>query len=210
MMRVLIADDHPVVRRGVRQTLLDEFAECEVVEARTAAELLSLVRTGVWSVVILDISLPDRNGLDVLKELRADYPRLPVVVLSMHPEDQFAVCMMRAGASAYITKESASEDLTQAVRLAMAGRRYMSPALTERLALEAVLDDSSKTPILSDREMQVLCLIAEGKNLTEISEILILSVKTVSTYRARLLEKLNIKTNADLVHYAISHGYTKK
>ena len=210
MMRVLIADDHPVVRRGVRQTLTDEFPECEIVEACTAGELMSLVRSGTWNVVSLDISLPDRNGLDVLKELQADYPHIPVVVLSMHPEDQFAVRMMKAGASAYVTKESASEDLTQAVRLALARRRYMSPALTERLALEAVLDDGSKTLVLSDREMQVLCLIAEGKSLTEISEVLILSVKTISTYRARLLEKLKVKTNADLVHFAISHGYARK
>ena len=210
MMRVLIADDHPVVRRGVRQTLTDEFPECEIVEACTAGELMSLVRSGTWNVVILDISLPDRNGLDVLKELQADYPHLPVVGLSMHPEAQLDVRMMKAGASAYVTKESASEDLTQAVRLALARRRYMSPALTERLALEAVLEDGSKTLVLSDREMQVLCLIAEGKNLTEISEVLILSVKTISTYRARLLEKLKVKTNADLVHFAISHGYARK
>ncbi len=209
MIRILIADDHPVVRRGVRQTLAEEFAGCEVVEAETAAELISLVHSGVWSVVILDLSLPDRNGLDVLKELQVDYPDLPVVILSMHPEDQFAVRMMRAGASAYITKESASDELAQAVRHALAHRKYMSAALSERLALEAVLEDGAKSQMLSDREMQVLCLIAEGKTLTEISEILILSVKTVSTYRARLLEKLDVKTNADLVHYAISHGYAR-
>jgi two-component system, NarL family, invasion response regulator UvrY len=210
MMRVLIADDHPVVRRGVRQTLMEEFLECEVIEARTAAELLSLVRSGTWNVVILDISLPDRNGLDVLKELQTDHPGLPVVILSMHPEDQFAARMMRAGASAYVNKESASEDLTQAVRLAVAGKKYMSRALTERLAMEAVMEDGDKLPVLSDREMQVLCLIAEGKSLTEISEVLILSVKTVSTYRSRLLEKLDAKTNADLVHYAFIHGYVRK
>jgi DNA-binding NarL/FixJ family response regulator len=209
MIRILIADDHPVVRRGVRQTLAEEFAGCEVAEAETAGELISLVRSGVWSVVILDLSLPDRNGLDVLKELQVDYPDLPVVILSMHPEDQFAVRMLRAGASAYITKESASEELAQAVRLAIAHRKYISPELSERLAMEAVLEDGGKSQMLSDREMQVLCLIAEGKTLTEISEILILSVKTVSTYRARLLEKLDVKTNADLVHYAISHGYAR-
>jgi len=179
------------------------------VAAETAGELISLVRSGVWSVVILDLSLPDRNGLDVLKELQVDYPDLPVVILSMHPEDQFAVRMLRAGASAYITKESASEELAQAVRLAIAHRKYISPELSERLALEAVLEDGGKSQMLSDREMQVLCLVAEGKTLTEISEILILSVKTVSTYRARLLEKLDAKTNADLVHYAISHGYAR-
>jgi two-component system, NarL family, invasion response regulator UvrY len=210
MMRVLIADDHPVVRRGVRQTLMEEFRDCEVIEACSAAELLSLVRSGTWNVVILDISLPDRNGLDVLKELQSDHPELPVVILSMHPEDQFAARMMRAGASAYVNKESASEDLTQAVRMALAGKKYMSRALTERLALEAVMEDGEKTPTLSDREMQVLCLIAEGKSLTEISEVLILSVKTVSTYRSRLLEKLDAKTNADLVHYAFSQGYVRK
>jgi two-component system, NarL family, invasion response regulator UvrY len=210
MMRVLIADDHPVVRRGVRQTLTEEFTDCEVIESPTAAELLSLVRSGVWSVIILDISLPDRNGLDVLKELQSDYPEIPVVVLSMHPEDQFAARMMRAGASAYVTKESASEELAQAVRLAMTGRKYMSPALTEKLALEAVMDDGSRSPVLSDRELQVLCLIAEGKGLSEIADVLILSVKTVSTYRSRLLEKLNARTNADLVHYAFTHGYVRK
>jgi two-component system, NarL family, invasion response regulator UvrY len=210
MMRVLIADDHPVVRRGVRQTLMEEFVECEVIEARTANELLSLIRSGEWSIVILDISLPDRNGLDVLKELQADHPHLPVVILSMHPEDQFAARMMRAGASAYVNKESASEELSQAVRMALAGKKYMSRALTERLAMEAVMEDGEKSPVLSDREMQVLCLIAEGKSLTEISEVLILSVKTVSTYRSRLLEKLDAKTNADLVHYAFTHGYVRK
>jgi two-component system, NarL family, invasion response regulator UvrY len=210
MMRVLIADDHPVVRRGVRQTLTEEFTDCEVIEAPTASELLSLVRSGVWSVIVLDISLPDRNGLDVLKELQSDHPHIPVVVLSMHPEDQFAARMMRAGASAYVTKESASEELAQAVRLAIAGRKYMSPALTEKLAMEAVMDDGSRSPVLSDRELQVLFLIAEGKGLSEIADVLILSVKTVSTYRSRLLEKLGAKTNADLVHYAFTHGYVRK
>jgi two-component system, NarL family, invasion response regulator UvrY len=210
MMRVLIADDHPVVRRGVRQTLMEEFVECEVIEARTASELLSLVRSGEWSIVVLDISLPDRNGLDVLKELQVDHPNLPVVILSMHPEEQFAARMMRAGASAYVNKESASEELSQAVRMALSGKKYMSRALTERLAMEAVMEDGEKSPVLSDREMQVLCLIAEGKSLTEISEVLILSVKTVSTYRSRLLEKLDAKTNADLVHYAFTHGYVRK
>jgi two-component system invasion response regulator UvrY len=210
MMRVLIADDHPVVRRGVRQTLTDEFADCEVVEAQTAAELMSLVRAGEWSVVVLDVSLPDRNGLDVLKELRSDHPTLPIVILSMHPEDQFAARMLRAGASAYVAKESASEDLTVAIRSAVAGRRYMSPGLTQRLALEALLEEGSKSLPISDREMQVLCLIAEGKSLTEIADALILSVKTVSTYRARLLEKLNVETTADLVHFAFSQGFVKK
>lgn len=210
MMRVLIADDHPVVRRGVIQTLTEEFTDCEVIEAQTAAELLALVRSGDWSVIILDISLPDRNGLDVLKELQTDYPHLPVVVLSMHPEDQFAARMMRAGASAYVTKDSASEELAHAVRLAIAGRKYMSPALTQRLAMEAVMEEGDKSPVLSDRELQVLCLIAEGKGLSEIADVLILSVKTVSTYRSRLLEKLNAKTNADLVHYAFTNGYVRK
>jgi two-component system, NarL family, invasion response regulator UvrY len=209
-MRVLIADDHPVVRRGVRQTLSEEFEGCEVVEACNAEELIARVRESDWDAVILDISLPDRNGLDVLKELQTDRPHLPVVVLSMHPEDQFAARMMRAGASAYVTKESASEELTQALRNALAGKRYMSPSLAERLAMEAVLEDRTKSLVLSDREVQVLCLIAEGSSLTEISEILFLSVKTVSTYRSRLLEKLNIKSNADLVHYALDHGYVKR
>jgi DNA-binding NarL/FixJ family response regulator len=211
-MRFLIADDHTVVRRGIRQILVDEFQDCEVVEAQTASELISLVRTERWDAVVLDISLPDRNGLDVLKDLKQEYPTLPVVILSMHPEEQFAVRVLRAGGVGYVPKESASEELTTAILLGLKGQRYMSPQLARRIALESVtnIKDLPAPVELSDREIQVLCLIAEGKTLAEMADVLTLSTKTISTYRARLMEKLNAVNNAALIHYAITHGYVMK
>lgn len=211
-MKVLIADDHPVVRRGVRQILVDEFDNCEVAEARSAKQLMQLVSEQEWDIVLLDISLPDRNGLDVLKDLRVEYPELPVVILSMHPEDQFAVRVLRAGGVGYVTKESASEELTTAIRMGLKGQRYLSPVLARRLALESLANHPDlPLPItLSDRETQVLCLIAEGKTLTEMAESLSLSVKTVSTYRARLMEKVKAENNADLIHFAIANGYVTR
>jgi two-component system, NarL family, invasion response regulator UvrY len=211
-MRFLIADDHTVVRRGIRQILVDEFQDCDVVEAQTAAELISLVRSERWDAVVLDISLPDRNGLDVLKDLKQEFPLLPVVILSMHPEEQFAVRVLRAGGVGYVPKESASEELTTAILLGLKGQRYMSPQLARRIALESVtnIKDLPAPVELSDREIQVLCLIAEGKTLAEMADVLTLSTKTISTYRARLMEKLNAVNNAALIHYAITHGYVIK
>ncbi len=211
-MKVLIVDDHPVVRRGVRQILVDEFDDCQVVEAHNAGQLMQLVSEQEWDIVLLDISLPDRNGLDVLKDLRVEHPELPVVILSIHPEDQFAVRVLRAGGVGYVTKESASEELTTAIRMGLKGQRYLSPVLARRLALES-LANYPELPLpvtLSDREIQVLCLIAEGKTLTEMAESLSLSVKTVSTYRARLMEKVQAENNADLIHFAIANGYVTR
>ncbi|HSQ75136.1 MAG TPA: response regulator transcription factor [Bacteroidota bacterium] len=211
-MKVLIVDDHPVVRRGVRQILVDEFDDCQVVEAHNARQLMQLVSEQEWDIVLLDISLPDRNGLDVLKDLRVEHPELPVVILSIHPEDQFAVRVLRAGGVGYVTKESASEELTTAIRMGLKGQRYLSPVLARRLALES-LGNYPELPLpvtLSDREIQVLCLIAEGKTLTEMAESLSLSVKTVSTYRARLMEKVQAENNADLIHFAIANGYVTR
>jgi two-component system, NarL family, invasion response regulator UvrY len=211
-VRFLIADDHTVVRRGIRQILVDAFDSCEVAEAQTAAELMTLVRAGNWDAVVLDITLPDRNGLDVLKDLKQERPHLPVVVLSMHPEEQFAVRVLRAGGVGYVPKESASEELTTAIGLGLKGQRYMSSALARKIALDSVanIKDAPAPVELSDREIQVLCLIAEGKTLAEMAEVLTLSTKTVSTYRARLMEKTNAVNNADLIHYAIAQGYVMK
>lgn len=211
-MKVLIADDHPVVRRGVGQILVDEFDGCEVVEAENAAHLMELVRSQQWDVVLLDISLPDRNGLDVLKDLRVEFPLLPVVVLSMHSEDQFAVRVLRAGGVGYVTKESASDELTTAIRLGLKGEQYISPVLARRLALESISNVREvPAPVkLSDREIQVLAFISAGKTLSEMADQLMLSSKTVSTYRARLLEKLHAQNNAELILYAITHGYITK
>ncbi len=211
-MRILIADDHPVVRRGVKQILLDEFPHSELREAQNGAQVLECVHAQAWDVLILDMSLPDRNGLDLIKDIKVEHPALPIIILSMHPEDQFAVRVLRAGAVGYVTKESASEELVIAVRMGLAGQRYLSPALARRLALESISipKDQPAVSSLSDREVQVLCLIAEGKTLQEIADILALSAKTISTYRSRLLDKLHADTTADLIHYAIKAGYVKK
>jgi len=203
-MRILIADDHAVVRRGLKDILTEAFGKPTVGEASGAAEALQLVRKQNWDLVILDISMPGRGGLDVLKEIKEERPRLPVLILSMHPEDQYAVRALKAGASGYLTKQSASEELVQAVKKIREGRKYISPSVAERLAF--TLEKHSEKPpheALSDREHQVLCMIASGKTVSEIAHELSLSVKTISSYRSRILEKMGMKNNAELTTYAI-------
>jgi len=204
MLKVLIADDHEVVQKGLRQILTDEFGETHFGEARTTAEALELVRKQPWDIMVLDISMPGRSGLDVLKEVKQNYPKLPVLVLSVHPEDQYALRALKAGASGYLTKDSASDELVNAVKQVCGGRKYVSRTLAEKLA--SVVGDEEKKfgpESLSDREFQVLRMIASGKTASEIADELSLSVKTISTYRARILEKLRLKTNAQLIHYAV-------
>ena len=206
MIRALIADDHAVVRQGLKQ-ILGNIPEITVAgEAISGQEVLDKVRAEAWDVVVLDISMPDRSGLDVLKQLRSERPKLPVLVLSMHSEDQYAVRVLKAGASGYLTKDSAPDELVKAIRKVVSGGRYVGSCLAERLAFE-IGADSSKLPheTLSDREFQVLRLIAAGKSVTEIAAELYLSVKTVSTYRARMLEKMNLGTTAELMHYAMQN-----
>ena len=207
MMRVLIVDDHAIVRRGLRELLSDEFHGALFGEASDARQALELLRKKEWDVALLDIALPGKSGLEVLKELKAEWPRLPVLVVSAHPEDQFAVRALKAGAGGYMTKESAPEELANAVRKVLAGGRYVSPALAERLAL-GVNQDLTRTPheTLSDREYEVMSRIASGKTVTEIAGELSLSPKTISTYRARVLEKLGVKNSAKIVQYAIRNG----
>jgi two-component system invasion response regulator UvrY len=204
MIRVLIADDHVVVRQGLKQILGDTPELLVAGEAINGQEVLDKIRAEAWDVVVLDISMPDHSGLDILKQLKAEQPKLPVLVLSMHPEDRYAMRVLKAGASGYLAKDSAADELVKAIRKVVSGGRYVSPFLAEKMAFE-VGADSSKLPheTLSDREFQVLRLIADGKSVTEIAAELSLSVKTVSTYRARLLEKMNLSTNAELIHYAI-------
>lgn len=206
-MRVLIADDHPVVRRGLRQLLADEYRSLTVGEAQDAGEALKLAREQGWDIIILDISMPGRSGLEVLRELKRERPRVPVLILTSHPEEQYAVRVLRAGASGYMTKESAAEYLIEAVKKVLEGGRYVSPKLAELLA-SSVEIDREKPPheSLSDREYNVLCLIASGKTVGEVAEELSLSVKTVSTYRARILGKMGMRTNAELTHYALKNG----
>jgi len=205
-VKVLIVDDHPIVRRGLKQILADEYKTLEVGEAQCAQEALRLVRELEWGIIVLDISLPDLNGIEVLKEIRRLCPKLPVLILTSYPEEQYAIRMLKAGARGYLTKESAPQHLIAAIRKVMRGGCYVSPSLAEVLAL-SLTGEPGRPPHeqLSDREYQVLCLIASGKTVSEIAAELALSVKTISTYRARVLEKTRMKSNAELTHYAISN-----
>jgi DNA-binding NarL/FixJ family response regulator len=206
VIRILIVDDHAIVRRGLTALLSEGFHGATFGEASDARQAVEQLRKKDWDVVLLDITLtlPGKSGLDLLKELRAEWPRLPVLVLSAHPEDEFAVRALKAGAGGYMTKESAPEDLAKAIRKVMAGGRYVSPALAEKLAL-GVNKDLTRPPheTLSDREYQVMSRIASGRTVTEIGEELSLSAKTISTYRVRVLEKLGVRNSAEIVHYAI-------
>ena len=205
-MRVLIADDHPVVRHGLRQMLEQESDVTVVGEARDGQEVMDLCGRVAWDVAVLDYQMPGKNGLELVKELRHRFPGRSVLILSMYPEDTYAVRALKAGASGYLTKESAPEDLVAAIRKVAAGGKYITPALGERLALD--LEDTRGTPtheILSDREYQIMWMIVSGKALTQIGQELGLSPNTVSTYRARILRKMEMKSNAELLHYAIRH-----
>jgi two-component system invasion response regulator UvrY len=207
MTRVVIADDHTVVRRGLAEVISDAVDLAVVGEAASGDALLGLLRGGTPDVVVLDLSMPGPSGLDLVKQLRAEYPSLPLLVLSMHPEDQYAVRVLRAGAAGYLTKEAAERDLVQAIRRVAAGGRYLTPVLAESLLAHFDTDPgASPHASLSDREFQVLRLLASGKPVSSIGEELALSVKTVSTYRARLLQKMGMKNNAELTRYAIENG----
>jgi len=206
MLRILLADDHAVVRHGVKQILADAYAGATFGEAQNAHELLEMVGGKSWDIVVLDLNMPGGNGLEALKQIKLDHPQLPVLILSMYPEDQYAVRTIRAGAAGYLNKESAPEELVQAIHKILHGGEYISADVADELVQYARHEDGQ--PLhkhLSDREFQVLCLIASGKEVKEISSELGLSAKTISTYRARLLEKMNMKTNAELTHYAIQN-----
>jgi two-component system invasion response regulator UvrY len=207
MIKVLIADDHPIVRQGLRQ-ILSGIPDMEVAgEAANAQETLEQVRVGGWDVLVLDITMPDRSGFDILKELKHEQPHLPVLVLSIHAEEQLAVRVLKAGASGYLTKENAPNELVKAIRKVVSGGKYISRGLAESLAFGLDTDsDQSRHEALSDREFQVMQLMASGKTLTEIAEELSLSTKTISTYRTRLLHKMNLETNAEIIRYAIENG----
>ncbi len=205
-MKILLADDHAVVRHGLKQILAEDFKRAAFGEARNAQEALDLVWKENWDVVVLDITMPGRSGLEVLREIKKSKPRLPVLVLSMHPEGQFAVRVLKRGAAGYMTKESAPDDLVGAIKKVLAGGRYVSPSLAEKLATYLASDAQKPAQeLLSDREFQVLRLIASGKIVSEIAKDLSLSVKTISTYRTRILEKMGLKNNAELMHYAMQH-----
>jgi DNA-binding NarL/FixJ family response regulator len=203
-MRVLIADDHAVFRRGLKETIGEAFPKVTFGEAKSAVETLEGVRVQNWDIVILDISMPGKSGLDILADLRRLRPKVPILLLSMHPEEQYARRALKAGASGYLTKESVPEELQRAVRKIVAGGRYVSATLAEKLAYD--LRNGVDVPVhelLSDREFQVLRMIALGKTVKQIADEIALSVKTVSTYRARILEKTGMRTTAELIRYAL-------
>jgi DNA-binding NarL/FixJ family response regulator len=206
MTRILLVDDHAVVRQGLRQILSESLPEAVFEDAASGGEAVRKTRESDWDAVILDLSLPGAAGLDVLKELLRLRPKLPVLVLSMHPEEQLAVRVLRAGAAGYLTKKTAAADLLRAVRKVLAGGRYLSPALAERLAAE-IRSDSQKAPheTLSDREYQVFRLLALGNTVKRISEKLAVSPQTVSTHRSHILDKMGATTNAELTQYAIQN-----
>ncbi len=206
MIRILVVDDHAIVREGLKQILGDVNDMSVSDEAAGGQEALAKIRGGEFDVVLLDISLPGRSGLEILKEIKTERPRLPVLILSMHAEEQYAVRTLRAGASGYLTKASAPDELIGAIRKVSSGRKYVSSSLAEKLALELDID-TQKPPhaALSDREYQVMMMLASGKSVKEIADELCLSVKTISTYRSRVMEKMNMKKNAELTLYAIQN-----
>jgi DNA-binding NarL/FixJ family response regulator len=206
MIKLLIADDHVLIRRGIIQTIADEPDMNVIGEAQDAQQLIDLARTTDWDLIILDINMPGRNGLEALKEVKKEYSDRPVLMLSMHPEEHFAVRAFKAGASGYLSKESPPEELITAIRKILLEGRYFSQAFTEIAVKELASGGSHPLyEFLSDREYEVFRLLASGQTVSEIANHLVLSVKTVSTYRTRVLEKLNLKNNAELMRYAVEH-----
>lgn len=205
-IRVIIVDDHAILRSGIRQILLASGSITVVAEAENAAQAIKVVRDHAADVLLLDVSLPDKTGIEVLKQIKREVPGLQVLMLSMYMEDQYAVRSIRAGASGYLCKHIASHELLTAIQTLAKGKKYITPAVAEILA-EQVNDEHTQAPhtVLSDREFQVMVMIASGHSVSEIAEKLALSVKTVSMYRSRLLEKMHLKHNADITHYAMKN-----
>lgn len=207
MIKILVVDDHTIVREGLKKILVDAPDMVVADEASNGEEVIKKVWNNDYDLILLDISLPGRSGLDVLKQLKCTKPKLPILILSMHPEEQYAVRSLRAGASGYLTKQSASNELIDAIRKVAQGRKCITPSLAEKLAFELVVD-ARKLPheTLSDREYQVMCMIGSGKTVKEVAETLSLSVRTISTHRAHILKKMKMKNNAQLTYYAIKNA----
>jgi len=206
MKRFLIADDHAIIRYAIKCILQEAFLDTQIEEVNDAEDLLQKVLNEHWDVVITDISMPGRSGLEILQQIRRTHPKLPVLVLSIHREEIYAVRVMKAGGSGYIRKDTAMQDLVRAVKDVLQGKKYIPPSIAEQLVY-SLENDSATIPHenLSDREFEIMKLLASGVSLTDISNRLSLGITTISTYRARIMVKLHLKTNADLMHYAISH-----
>ena len=207
MIKILIADDHPVVREGLKQIISETYDMVVAAEANNGQEVMDKVAKDDFDVILLDISMPVRNGLDIIEELKAQKPEMNILVLSIHPEKQYAIRVLKLGASGYLTKDSASDELIQAIRKVAKGRKYITSTLAEELAFE-LENEREKKPheILSNREFQVLCMIASGKSTKNISEDLYISEKTVSTYKTRIFQKMRMKNDAELIRYAIKEN----
>lgn len=207
MIKILIADDHAVVREGLKQIISETPDMLVTDEADNGQEVLNKVSKQHYDVVLLDITMPGRSGLDVLKQLKSKKPKLPVLMLSVHPEEQYAIRTLKAGASGYLTKGSATDELIAAIRKISTGKKYVSSSLAEKLAFDLDMDyEKPRHEILSDREYQVMSMIASGKTVKEIADELSLSVQTISTYRSRILEKMKMKNNAEIIYYAVKQG----
>ena len=207
MIRILIGDDHAIVREGLKQILAETSDMAVAGEAANGQEVLEQVSKNDWDLLLLDIAMPGRGGMDILKQLRSERPELPVLMLSMYPEEQYAVRALKAGASGYLTKESAPEELIAAIRKVSEGGKYVSSSLAEKLAVYLETDHEKPVhELLSDREYQVMLMIASGKTVKQIADELSLSVKTISTYRSRTLRKMEMKNNAEITYYAIKHA----
>ena len=207
MIRILIADDHTVVRKGLRQILAEEFTNAVIEDVSNADDLIKKVILEQWHVVISDLTMPGKSGLEALQEIKKIHPALPVLILSIHPEEQYAIRVLKAGASGYLSKDTAPDELVNAVRRVLQGKKFITLSIAERIADSFNLDSEKlQHESLSDRELNVFKMIASGKSITEIAESLSLSVTTVSTYRSRIMGKMNMKNNASLTLYAIEHG----
>lgn len=210
-LKVLIADDHAIVREGLKQILADTKDIVVAGEAENGLDAVKLVRQGKFDVMLLDISMPDRNGIEVLKQIKKEFPKTTVLMLTMHREDQYAIRSLKAGAAGYLNKQSAPAELVNAIRQVAAGRKYISPTLAQELANQ--VGEDHEVPLhetLSDREFQTLTMIASGKTVSDIASELLLSVKTISMYRARLLQKMKLRHNAELTHYAIKNNLVQE
>lgn len=207
MIKILIADDHTIVREGLKQIISETPDMAVVAEASNGEDVLEKVSANKYDVILLDISMPGRSGLDILRQLKIVKPKLPIMMLSVHPEEQYAVRALRAGASGYLTKESAPDELIAAIRKISQGRKYVSSSLAEKLACELGIDVKKlRHDVLSDREFQVMCMFASGKTVKEIAAELSISIPTIRTYRIRILEKMKMKNIAEIIHYAVKQG----
>ncbi len=210
MRRIIIADDHPVVSKGLKEILQENFGGITVDEASRGGELIEKIKKNDYDLVLLDISLPDVNGLDVLKDLKKKRPRLPVLIISMYPEELYAVRAIRTGAQGYLTKQSASDELVAAVRKILSGKRYVNPAFAVRMVVD--FESAAAKPAhekLSNREFQVMRMFGSGKSMKDIAGELNLSINSIRTYRARIMEKIGVKGTESLIHYAVTHDLTE-